>query len=432
LTEAAKNMENLKKHSDRIRSRIESGKRNPLYQRYAVDLELRVWAIAETIKTLGQPDAPENLGARTEAALEEAEGLLDSFDQGQDALAQRRGMVVRGFRAPGQDHPQPYGIHVPQAYDPGKAWPLFIYLHGGRGGIPQDRFAMDRLAPAAPPAPAAAAGFRAPASQPATQPALALPSMIEQMLKIWLPRRGGNWAEPINEQSVFAAIADVKANYNVDADRVYVQGFSLGGFATVHYAIRFPDAFAGAGPSGMTKDYDVLPFAENLAHVPMFLCHGTLDDTCDVNTTRHLFGRLRDWRYDAVFQEEVRVRHQTTELARAAQEAWLLTKRRNPWPDKVVYVTDNPRYHRAYWVDIVEIEALAEKELARVEAIRNGPGDFAMHTQHVVSLAIVLDEAIAPRGKPVTVSINDHGPVTYPWPEDGRLVLRVPAASSQQ
>ncbi len=417
-SQASQNMQTQANRAGSLRSRIAAGNDKPLQTRHEADLELRAWTIEQSLEAAGQPKAPTDLAGRIETAITQTEALLDAFDRGQDQLAGQRGMVVRGFRAPGQDHPQPYGIHVPQGYDPARAWPLFIYLHGG-GRIEQDRFALDRLAPPTP------------ASQPATQPAAPAGAPLERMLKIWLPRRGGNWAEAINEQSVFAAIEHVKANYNVDVNRIYVQGFSLGGFATVHYAVRFPDVFAGAGPSGMTSDYDVLPLAENLGNLPMYLCHGTLDDVCDVQTTRRLFDRLRELRCDAVFQEEVRIRHQTTDLARAAQEAWLLARPRNPQPDKVVYVTDNPRYHRAYWVDIVQCEPLAEKAVARIEAVREGPGRFTVHTQRVASFAILLDEAIAPAGKDVTVSVNGQPARTYGWPTDGRIVVQVAPASGR-
>ncbi len=145
------------------------------------------------------------------------------------------------------------------------------------------------------------------------------------------------------------------------------------------------------------------------------------------NTPGSLFGRLRDLGCDAVFQEEVQVQHQSTDLARAGQEAWLLTKTRNPRPDKVIYVTDGPRYHRAYWIDIVQLEPLQEKSVARIEAVREGPGRFAVRTQHVASFAILLDAATALPGKTLSVSINGRGPGTCPWPDDGRLLLQVPA-----
>jgi predicted esterase len=413
-------MEALRGRATSLNSRIEAGRDRPLYQCRAADLELRTWTIAESLTAIEQPNPPADLAARIETAIVETEGLLDALDRGQDSLARQRGMVVRGFRVSGQNHPQPYGIHVPQAYDADKAWPLFIYLHGG-SRMDQDRFALDRVAPATP------------ASQPATQPAASVAAApIDRMLKIWVPRRGKSWTEPANEESFFAAIADVKANYHVDINRIYVQGFSLGGFATVHYAVRFPDTFAGAGPSSMTKDYDALPLAENLTNLPMYLCHGTLDDVCDVKTTAGLFDRLKDLRYEAVFQEEVRLQHQSTDLARASQESWLLTKTRNPWPDKLVYVTDNARYHHAYWIDILQLETLPDKSFARVEAIRSGPGRFAVRTQRIRSLAILLAEAIAPPGEPVTVSINDEQARTYPWPEGGQLVLQIPAASRPQ
>jgi predicted esterase len=407
-------MQKLQARFETLRTRIDGRMSQPLYLRRQLDLQLRLWAIQENLANPGKPDAKVSVPHLIEIGEAELEALLDDLDRGEDRLAQQQGMVLRALSVSGQDHPQPYAVHVPKGYDAGRPWPLFIYLHGGGGQVNQARYALERLAQASA------------SSQPAAPPAFAPPSMIEQMLKIWLPRRGGNWAESINEDSVLAAIEDVKRNYNVDADRIYVQGFSLGGFATMHYATRFPGLFAGAAPSGMTWDYDLLPLAENLAHLPVFLCHGSRDDTCPVENSARLFEKLKSLSFDAIFQEEVQVRHQTTNLARAAQEAWLLTKTRNPWPDKVTYVTDNPRYHRAYWIDILQLAALSEESRARIEAVRDSPGHFTIHTQGIVSFAILLAEAIAPPSQSVTVSINDQAPKTYPWPADGRLVLALP------
>jgi hypothetical protein len=64
---------------------------------------------------------------------------------------------------------------------------------------------------------------------------------------------------------------------------------------------------------------------------------------------------------------------------------------------------------------------------ARIEAIRDAPGEFQVKTRGIGSFAILLDNAIAPKGRPVSVSINGGAAQTHPWPEDGRLVLEVPA-----
>lgn len=404
-------MQQQSKRLEALRSSVQAGvaQESSLCARHREDLELRVWAVAEGMEKLASPDPRKDLAGKVEAALQESEGLLRDLQAGRDSLANRRGMVVRAIRVAGQDHPQPYAIYVPAGYDAGRGWPLFIYLHGG-GKIEQAIFALDRLAPASPPA-----------SQPTTQPA----GPIDQMLKIWIPRRGDGWTDPVNDESVLGAIADVQANYNVDVDRIYVQGFSLGGFATMHYAVRLPDVFAGAGPSGMTADYDVLPFAENLTNVPTYICHGSQDDVCDVRNSLRVFDRLKTLRLDAVFREEALVQHASTDLARAGQEAWLLAKTRKAWPDRVVYVTDRPRYHKAYWIDIVRTGPLSEHALARIEAVRSGPGQFTVRTERVQAFAILLNEAIGPVGKPVTVAVNGQEARTYPWPADGRLVVEV-------
>jgi len=323
---------------------------------------------------------------------------------------------------------------------------LFVYLHGGGGSVDQARYALDRVY--------AAAKAEQETSAP---PALATGHYI----KIWLPRRGEHWADADNEDSVFAAIDDMKANYNIDADRVYVQGFSMGGFASMHFAVRYPGELAGSGPSGMPNVGAFLPFVENLTNLPMYLCHGSRDDTCQPDNSLMLFDRLRAGSYDAMLVLDAQLGHGTPAETRAGQEFWLLSKRRDRCPRRVVYVTDDLRYHRAYWIDILELptvikplrakmpddfdgdpprigsieatrytikeqavlEPLTDQPLARIEAVCIKPGEFEVTTEHIDSFAILLSAELARPDEALTVAVDGQPALTRPWPDDGRLIL---------
>ena len=65
-------------------------------------------------------------------------------------------------------------------------------------------------------------------------------------------------ASELSEKEVLAAIAQVKAKYNVDDSRVFLMGNSMGGNGTVHLACKYPDMFAAISPSGaFSKPHDL-------------------------------------------------------------------------------------------------------------------------------------------------------------------------------
>lgn len=105
---------------------------------------------------------------------------------------------------------------------------------------------------------------------------------------------GDNWNRVHGEKQILTLIEIAKAQYDIDPDRVYVMGFSMGGTGSWHMAGRFPDLLAGATPGNgvimanpvsqlATKEevvslqYGLLPNVRNLA--VYFFC-GTADRNC--------------------------------------------------------------------------------------------------------------------------------------------------------
>jgi dienelactone hydrolase len=105
---------------------------------------------------------------------------------------------------------------------------------------------------------------------------------------------GDNWNRVHGEKQILTLIEIAKAQWDIDPDRVYVMGFSMGGTGSWHMAGRFPDLFAGAAPCNgvlmanpksqlATKDevaalqYGLVPNVRNLALY--FFC-GTADKNC--------------------------------------------------------------------------------------------------------------------------------------------------------
>ena len=87
------------------------------------------------------------------------------------------------------------------------------------------------------------------------------------------------------EKDVLDVLAQVRADYKVNPDRIYMMGHSMGGFGTWSIAMKHPDLFAALGPfagggtpSGMTK----------IKHIPQYVVHGDNDRTVNVNMSRSM------------------------------------------------------------------------------------------------------------------------------------------------
>lgn len=81
---------------------------------------------------------------------------------------------------------------------------------------------------------------------------------------------GGSW-KPENIMNVVNWVA---ANYQVDPNRIYVLGMSLGGYGTIDFCLRYPDKIAAAMAicgGGTGKDF------EPLNKMPLWILHGTAD-----------------------------------------------------------------------------------------------------------------------------------------------------------
>ena len=74
--------------------------------------------------------------------------------------------------------------------------------------------------------------------------------------------------------SINNMIDEVTAKYNIDPDRIYLTGLSLGGIGTWSTALQFPDKFAAIAPVCGSVDPDKV---EKLKNLPIWAFHGAKD-----------------------------------------------------------------------------------------------------------------------------------------------------------
>lgn len=159
-----------------------------------------------------------------------------------------------------------YKLYLPEGYeqDPGKSWPLLVFLHGsGERG--------DELKKVA---------------------AHGVPLLLEAGKKlpfiVVAPQCPLNqWWAPA---AVMDLIGDIRSQYRVDARRIYLTGLSMGGFGTWSTAARYPGFFAAIAPvcGGALPEA-----ADRVAGTPAWVFHGGADSVVPLRLDDRIVAALK-------------------------------------------------------------------------------------------------------------------------------------------
>lgn len=170
--------------------------------------------------------------ALLEKAVTRGRQRVEELQVGTMSWMQRKGPVALGYVSRVDGSVQPYGLIVPQQYDPAAPIRLDVVLHGSTRpvGISELRF----LARFDPPDGLSNSQKAAPPDQPFIE--LHPLGRVENCYR---------WA---GETDVFEAIEDVCRRYNIDRRRIVLRGMSMGASGTWHLGLKHPDRFVALGP----------------------------------------------------------------------------------------------------------------------------------------------------------------------------------------
>lgn len=97
--------------------------------------------------------------------------------------------------------------------------------------------------------------------------------------------------KPWEPDKILSVLKYVKSHYDVDTNRVYVAGMSLGGYGTLDFAGKYPELVAAAVAlcGGGTEKY-----ASNLAKVPLWIEHGVNDKAVPVSESDKIVAAIQN------------------------------------------------------------------------------------------------------------------------------------------
>ena len=241
---------NLRLRSDKAASELGS-KPEMLRALAAVDYQLSLPALVSAGQITGARDFKKEMAT--------AATYLDQITKGQNPLRTMKGDFRWAYRSEVDKEVQPYRVFVPTKYDAAKPMPLVVALHG-MGGDENSYFT-------------------------AYDNGIVKREAEARGYLVVCPKGRGSASMYMGEaeRDVMDVIAAMRRDYNVDADRIYLTGHSMGGFGTWSIAPKYPDMFAALAPiagGGMPSSLN------KIRHVPQIVIHGDNDPTVPVERSR--------------------------------------------------------------------------------------------------------------------------------------------------
>jgi len=214
-----------------------------------------------------------------------------------------------------------YVVYLAANYAPSRSWPVILFLHGS--------------------------GERGTDAMRATQIGVGSAirrdrDLVPAIVVFPIAPEGARWLGELADLAMRALDRTID-EFNVDRDRVYLTGLSMGGYGAYHLALAHPDRWAamvvvcgGLLPHATTTAVQQSPLivgddpyafvAQSIRHIPIWLFHGEKDPVIPVEESRRMKLACPDVRYT----EYANVEHNSWDRAYGdeAMWQWLFAQRR--------------------------------------------------------------------------------------------------------
>ena len=302
--------------------------------------------------------------------------LLTADDVSSQTLSP--GPQVLTFFSDADDTEQPYGLYLPKNYDPGKKYPLVIMLHGAGSN---HRLALRRVF-----------GKSNANDETDVEASRYFPAWADVDYIVASPyARGTAGYQGIPEKDVYDVLADVKKRFNIDEDRTYLTGLSMGGGGTLWLAMTRPDIWAAIAPVCPAPPQGTDELIGNSLNLPAYFFHGDKDQAVPVTVSREWVRKLKDQGSQAEYAEYPGIGHNSWENAYRDEFIfdWFSKFKRNRFPDRVRFSTRRYEYNRAYWATI---DKLTPGQLATLDARFTAPNKLEITTSGLQAFTLDLKD----------------------------------------
>ncbi|MCY3023112.1 MAG: alpha/beta fold hydrolase [Planctomycetota bacterium] len=323
----------------------------------------------------GEERITNELGTRLLELLANARRFADAEEQGRDPLEGATGYLERAYISRIDGGTQPYHVQVPTAYAAAKGgaekYPLVIFLHGYVPSYDKHRW-WDEMTE-----------FNVHFER------------NNAFLAIPFGRSNADF-QSCGEVDVLDVIAEVRRLYPIDAGRIYLYGYSMGGMAVYHLAAHYPDLFAAAIVMAGRADSPLqnkqplekfhpykqwlihadnpISLCEDFLNIPLRIYHGKNDPIISLDEARRMEARLKELGCDATLTAMPGDHFFGFDLMTTEEPLkWLLSQKRAAAPAKGRLKAYNLKYAREGPLAVTAVTG----ELKPVEAewtVKDGGG----------------------------------------------------------
>lgn len=307
-------------------------------------------------------------------------------------------------------------LQVPDGYDPARAYPLRVQLHGGVGR------------------PAPGAGER---SRPLTNNRIPSPGQFILQPRAWAD---SEWWQANQVDNILRLIAQVKRTYNIDESHIYITGISDGGTGTYYLAMKAATLWSSCMPlnghplvlANDSVGADGQLYVGNLVNCPMQAVNGGRDQLYPASSVEPFITMMKKGGVDLTWHVYPEARHDTSwwPMEQAAYEAFVASHPRPSYAEKISWETERTDKGNRYgWLIISALGSRSsdavlpdintftpglgriyelydrKKPSGRVDANRKG-NNFSLQTRGVRELTLLLHADQVDFMKEVTVSVN--------------------------
>jgi dienelactone hydrolase len=300
-----------------------------------------------------------------------------------------------------------YTIHVPLKYDPARRWPIIVTLHGtNQSGIPNAGTLWIE------------SWLRCSAAR--ENCVILSPTTVKHT---WNTRAGHAY--------VLTALRESMEDLNIDPDRIYLDGMSMGAGGTFRLAEHHPDRWAAIAPRCNVPDIRVKKdktyitmLAENFRAVPLYWVVGAKDQKISIELARAAKLEIEAAKGEMVYHEYPQGGHDWSLEKDDDVLEWYGKHVRQPYPEEIVYKSYEKIFGRAWWIEVtkrnepqpvimVHLDMNGQESERRseyrppvlVRAKRKGNA-IDVTCEEVKELRVWLDDAIVDLDKPVTITVN--------------------------
>ena len=275
-------------------------------------------------------------------------------------VAQRKegGILNLSFKSTIDGSIQPLLLKIPKNYDPATKWPLLVVLHG----LKDDSIIVP---------------------------------WIDSVVQIGPFGRGDLFYRGMGEKDVFETLEMAKKIFNVDEDRIYLTGFSMGGCGTFELGLKYPYLWAGCVPVCGRLQNPLL--IDNGLNLPFWIQAGSQDTVIPASNSQIVYELAQEkgfsnWRYT----EHEEMGH-SFKVNWPEIEQWLLKQSREKQAARIVYSGRIPA--KVYWFEVKEL--IDQEKSYRLEARVDGE-QIHLKTDNIESYMIHLKECpVTPESEPV-------------------------------